>query len=92
MMCQQIRKGFRRGLEGRVEPPEQPETQAGFNLGVDLESFYTDGLWRLARDSGWLKPIADLGTVLSAAQIRQLAAGGANPVDGLAEEDALRRR
>lgn len=74
----------------RAPPRLVPLAQAGFSLGVDLESFYTDGLWRLARDGGWLEPVANLGAVLSSGQVLQLAAGGANPFDGLAEEDALR--
>lgn len=64
--------------------------QSGFNLAIDLEAFYTDEMWRLAQESGWLKPVTQLKPILSDAQVEQLAIGGANPFEGLAQQDTLR--
>ncbi|MFG1247243.1 hypothetical protein [Xanthobacter flavus] len=81
--------GFK--LIGLRTPPRLINlARAGFILSVDLESYYSDSLWRIARDNGWLEPVADLGSILSSTQVSKLAAGDVNPFNGLTEDDALR--
>lgn len=67
-----------------------PLVSAGFNVAIDLESYYTDATWQHATDSGWLEPIADPRQLLSSEQVRKLVNHGANPFAGLSDADALR--
>lgn len=64
--------------------------QQGFLVSADLESYYSDKFWHHSRKAGWLKPVSDLGGRLSAGLVSGLAAGGPNPFDNLAADDALR--
>ncbi|HWL56435.1 MAG TPA: AAA family ATPase [Paracoccus sp. (in: a-proteobacteria)] len=72
-------------------PPRlQPLARRGFNVSVDLESYYTDAVWERAIEDGWLEPIDDLAGLLSPNLLNQIAAGGANPFAELNQSDAAR--
>lgn len=62
----------------------------GFQISVELESFYGDEMWRRAENSGWLEPINDLGELLSSNMVGAMAQGGPNPFQALNDKDALR--
>lgn len=62
----------------------------GFNIPVDLEAMYTDGMWNRADQRDWLENQDNLGELLSKAMIEKMAAGAPNPFAALAPEDARR--
>jgi AAA ATPase domain len=74
----------------RTPPRLRTLAQQGFKVSVDLESFYTDDMWRRAETNGWLEPIPDLATLLSAGMVSAMAAGGPNPFQALDAGDSLR--
>ena len=73
-----------------VPPRLRTLAQQGFNVRADLESYYTDAMWNIAEERGWLEPVSDLAGLLSAKLLNQIAAGGANPFAGLPAGDSLR--
>lgn len=68
----------------------QPLARRGFNVSVDLESYYSDAVWERAIEDGWLEPIDNLADLLSPRLLNRMAAGGANPFTELNENDTAR--
>ena len=66
--------------------------QRGFRIPIDLEALYTDETWSLAERRGWLEPRPDLGAILSADMVQDMATGGSNPFQALEPRDSLRLR
>lgn len=73
-----------------MPPRLRPLVRRGFNVPVDLEAMYTDGMWDRAEQRGWLDDQENLGALLSKRMIDEMAAGAPNPFVALVPEDGRR--
>lgn len=67
-----------------------PLIQKGFQIPIDLESYYTDSMWERANSGGWLESIDELNNLLSPNMVKTMLDSGANPFQSLSPADALR--
>jgi Predicted ATPases len=74
-----------------IEPPRLRALKTNFRIPADLEAFYSDSLWDLAEQRGWLVPVADLtNRIAPEINNRLIIEGGGSPFEGLGNIDRLR--
>ena len=64
--------------------------KAGFQISNSLESYYTNEFWEFADKRSWLEESENLGRLLSAKQVNEMAHSGVTPFDK--QSDVSRRR
>lgn len=64
----------------------------GYLVPVDLESLYTDKMWKLAEKKGWLEERSDFQRLIRKDLVQRMFQTNENPLHDLAAAEALRIR
>jgi predicted ATPase len=78
----------------QLGPPEGVKTlrQNGYLVPVDLECLYTDAIWALAEQRGWLEDRQDFQKLIRKDLVQRMFETDENPLHDLTKTDGLRLR